>query len=241
MSIHYLIFHPKNQREEISVNACALVNGILNRRWKGNIFVDKIAEKNEDPFVFTNPWLYSYCHATQLKRQFNKSGFVQKGSWLIFVCGHSANADNLTIDTVFLVDNSHSWGKRPLELPSKFLPLKNQDNDDIWRRHLKFPFIGQHKTVSHTYESAQWINNQVDFSYLPYTDCLERVSFSINKLSENLQNKISKKKNGKFPVELTDNEINEILAIISALATTKIIGDISPIKAKVISTKIRHC
>jgi hypothetical protein len=226
MKIHYLIFHPKSNRQVQNVTATSLVNNQIITNWSGNIFVDQIGRSNEDPFVFNNPWLYSFCHASQLRKKPNSLGHIKKGSWLIFVCGQSANNGNLTIDTCFLVDSINYWQHSPLALPKKFQNIHSNLHNILWRRHLRFPFMGQHAKVTHTYESKLWNNQISKFSFLPYESNGIRVSFPITSLSRNLQKKINTKISGKRPVPLTSMEIKQILKKINRLSQIKVLRDI---------------
>lgn len=126
---HYIIFHPESKRQIIDAKASAIENGQVNTAWEGKICVDSINNGNEDPFVFSDPWLYSYCHATQLRRTPREDGiYLQKDSVIFFVSGDCANKERLTIDTVFVIENALTWTKKPkLALPIKFQGI-NQDS-----------------------------------------------------------------------------------------------------------------
>jgi len=111
---HYIIFHPESKRQIIDAKASAIENGQVNTAWEGKIYVDRINNGNEDPFVYTHPWLYSYCHATQLRRTPREDGnYLQKDSVIFFVSGDCANKRHLTIDTVFVIENALTWTKKP--------------------------------------------------------------------------------------------------------------------------------
>ena len=76
---HYIIFHPEYNRLEAVVQATVLVKNQIIKNWTGNVWVDcfRNGEGNEDPFVFNDPWLYSYCHASQLRRYSQKQSYLQ--------------------------------------------------------------------------------------------------------------------------------------------------------------------
>ncbi len=213
MKAHYIIFHPEHQRQKQAVSATSLVGGKIVLNWTGDIFVDKIVngneDGNEDPFVFNDPWIYSYCHASQLRR--NKSHcYIQRHSWLFFVSGQFADQGLLTIDTAFLVNNIHLWGQPDLQLPLNFQYLNSKRSDKLWKRHFKFPFQGQHSGVTHSYEAELWHTNNQYFSFLPYTAIGDRVSIPISSLTNSLANKITTKIRGKYPVLLNNLEINKV-------------------------------
>lgn len=87
---HYIIFHPDRARQIANVQATVMVKKKILANWNGDIFVDQIGKGNEDPYVFNNPWLYSYCHASQLRRNRREDSYLQIGSTIIFASGQEA-------------------------------------------------------------------------------------------------------------------------------------------------------
>jgi hypothetical protein len=227
---HYIIFHPDKARQAIDAKATAIENGQENTAWKGKICVDSINNGNEDPFVFSDPWLYSYCHATQLRRTPREDGnYLQKDSVIFFVSGDCANKRHLTIDTVFVIENALTWTKKPeLTLPRKFQGI-NQDSP-LWKRHLRFPFCGQHASVTHTYEARHHTNQDTEveapFSFLPIAKNGKRVTIPFGELTTELVAKINKKIRGKYPVLLTEAEMRTLFQLTKNIAATKVLKDI---------------
>jgi hypothetical protein len=222
---HYIIFHPDHARQQTPVRAIAMVQGQVLKNWSGNIYVDRIGIGNEDPFVFNAPWLYSYCHASQLRRNFRQdNNYLQSGSKIFFVSGQQADQGLLTIDTVFLIGGVQPWDSKPtLHLPTKYQNHFQNNKSILWRRHFRFPFQGSHITVSHTYEAALWQENKTDFSFLPLNESNERVSVPFDEFPNDLLKKIAEKVKGKYPVLLTDSEINIIATQLEKRVTTKIL------------------
>jgi hypothetical protein len=223
---NYIIFHPDHVRQKIKVSATVMVNNLIVSNWEGNIHVDKIGAGNEDPFVFNNPWLYSYCHASQLRRNIRNDSYLQVGSKLIFVSGQHADNKFLTVDTVFLIGEVVKWGK-PLELPIKYKSHFHNNNSKLWLRHLRFPFHGHHKTVSHSYESELWNCNKTEFSFLPLDKVQNRISIPFNEFDIDLIKKIEGNVKGKYPVLLNDIEIKSIELLIDKYTATKVLKDIT--------------
>jgi len=223
MKANYIIFHPDSQREKVSVQALALENNKLDTDWVGNIFVDCMGNKNEDPFVFSDPWLFSYCHATQLKR--NKGvDSLQPESIIIFVSGQDAENGLLSVDTVFLIAAVQKWNTFPnLEMPLKYAKHYKDEKSMLWNRHFRFPFDGCHSSVTYTYEAKLWDNDKSRFSFLPINDEGLKVTLNISDLSEELSAKINGKVKGKYPVCLTDIEVNEVVDRISCASFTKVL------------------
>ena len=224
---HYIIFHPDHQRQLTRVKATAMVSKQVLTNWTGNICVDKVGVGNEDPFVFNDPWLYSYCHASQLRRNFRKDSFLQLGSKIIFASGHQADKGILSVDTVFLVGDIQKWDSKPLQLPLKYQPLFQNNKSDLWRRHFRFPFFGSHDTVSHTYEANLWNKNKGDFSFLPLDENENRISIPFDNFNTELLKKIAAKVKGKYPVLLSDNEIKIVAVQIENATATKVLRNIT--------------
>lgn len=229
MKANYIIFHPDFKREEVAVEAISLVDNELKLEWNGNIQVDKRGVGNEDPFVFRNPWVYSYCHASQLRRNERKDNtHLQVGSIIIFVSGQKANKCTLCIDTIFVVGKVQKWGENPLSVPISYQNDKKSQTE-LWKRHLQFPFNGVHENVSHSYEAELWEEGKDSFSYLPYNKNKESVSLNFSDIADNIRIKIKDKVKGKYPVLLTNVEINEILKLIENQAYIKVVKNIKPL------------
>ena len=224
---YYIIFHPDHQRQLTRVKATVMVGQRVLTSWAGDIYVDMINAGNEDPFVFNNPWLYSYCHASQLRRNRRDDSYLQTGSKIIFVSGQQANNGILCIDTVFLIGGIQKWDNKRLQLPLKYQSHFQNNQSSLWKRHFKFPFHGKHKTVSHTYEADLWSKNKTDFSFLPLDKNADRVSVSFDNFKPSLIEKITNKVKGKYPVLLTDSEIKIVIAAIENATTTKILRNIT--------------
>lgn len=218
---NYVIFHPDYARQSVEVSARALEKGKLKNNWKGEIWVDEIKKGNEDPFVFTDNWLFSYCHASQLRR--NPSNcYLQEGSWLIFCSGNSANDGFLKVDTVFEIGKVHLWRRNEgLKLPIDFRDHMNNSRSELWRRHFKFPFHGIHKGVTHTYEAKIGDAN----SFLPITNN-ERTQIDFEELPKELEKKVSNKVWGKYPVLIDDYETKIIIKKLKEKAEILVVGKI---------------
>ncbi len=236
---HYIIFHPDKARQAINAKATVIENGQVNTTWEGKLCVDSIDNGNEDPFVFSDPWLYSYCHATQLRRTPREDGiYLQKESVIFFASGDCANKAHLTIDTVFVIENALRWTKKPkLALPKKYRGINK--NSPLWNR-LRFPFCGQHASVTHAFEARHYTNQDTEvedpFSYLPIDEDSDRVTIPFGELTKELVAKINKKIRGKYPVLLSCYEKQQIYQLIETKAVTKVIGnincDLKPIEKK---------
>lgn len=137
----YVIFHPSRSRYE--VEGTASVNGSLAHPWQGGVWLDRITplySANEDPYVWSDVWLYSYCHASQLQRKprnENDIGYVSAGSRLFFCEGGAARQGVLKVDTVFVVDAVHEWKEYGKKLPESFKNTQDNMDDERWKRHFR--------------------------------------------------------------------------------------------------------
>lgn len=220
---NYIIFHPDNARQQVSVIAESVVGTKLNKRWSGDIWVDAVGMGNEDPYVFHDGWLYSYCHASQLRRV-PSGNYLQSGSWLIFCSGDFANKGVLCVDTVFEIAQAHEWTRRPrLAVPSKFKGYV-KSNRSLWNRHFAFPLEpnGPHDSVTHTYEATLGVNK----SFLPLTKGV-RTHVAFDMLPSAIASKISRKVKGKYPVNLTDAEVEKVVDLVRKKCDTQVLRVIS--------------
>jgi hypothetical protein len=225
---NYIVFHPDSARQLITVQAMAMVDRRIINKWVGEIHVDSIGNGNEDPYVFNDPWMYSYCHATHLRRNVRKDSYLQVGSKIIFVSGQQAERRILTVDTFFLVGCIQEWINKPfLRLPQAFRNHYKNLMSPFWMRHLRFPFEGSHTTVSHTYEAKLWQEDKSEFSFLPLDENGHRVSIPFDDLPTALATKISGSIWGKYPVLLADEEVNAVLSRIDHGSSTKVLRNIT--------------
>ena len=228
---NYIIFHPDYAREKIEVSAACLVATELKKQWVGCIWVDEMHNGNEDPYVFHNDWIYSYCHASQLRRSISNC-YIQTGSWLIFCSGDEGNDGILCVDTAFKVGTIHEWTRIPnLELPPSFRNIR-KTNKGLWKRHFCFPFNGHHKSVTHSYEAELGIQS----SFLPLLKG-ERTTIELDDLPSDIRSQIANRIYGKYPVLLEDKEIEVIIKELRKRSDTLVLQDIKVSKMNVILGK----
>jgi hypothetical protein len=126
-----------------------------------------------------------------------------------------------------VIGEIQKWSKDPvLGLPVKYQSHFKNKSSDLWRRHFKFPFDGTHASVSHTYEAKLWQIDESDFSFLPLDRYGTKVAISFDNLNNELANKIRGKVKGKYPVLLSDAEVNLISNRIQDFATIKVLRNI---------------
>ncbi len=223
--LHYLIFHPDYARKKTEVQGKVLIRYQLTD-WQGNVWVDE-PNGNEDPFVFSERWLYSYCHATQLRRNpVTQDAYVRSGSYLFFCSGNAANKKTIELDTVFVVDHSAKWPDNQEGIPEEFQQDYKNNKSDRWKRHFKYPFIGPH-TGKYTYVSRQWFDKKDEYSFLPISHNGNRVKFDLGLLTPDLQSKIENNIPGKYPVMLSEKEKTELLKRTLSLTSIQVVGNLT--------------
>jgi hypothetical protein len=115
-----------------------------------------------------------------------------------------------------------------LALPIKFRGIN--EGSPLWKRHLRFPFYGQHASVTHTYEARHHTDQDTEvealFSFLPIAKNGKRVTIPFSELTTELVAKINKKIRGKYPVLLTEAEMRTLFQLTKNIAATKVLKDI---------------
>lgn len=210
----------------VEATALVLTRHGEDRRWRGNIWVDK-PNGNEDPLVFVKPWVYTYCHATQLKRvKHRESPFVQRDSCLIFCSGSAADHEILQIDTVFLVGDvaEWNWGKK-IRSPEIFKQHEKNPKSRLWQCHLRYGTGKQHKG-RFTYLSTIWKPGALKYSFLPLDSNGDRTSLSLDLLTPKIGKTILDGVRGKIPVLLDDVQIIDLLGQVDLYTTTKVVKNI---------------
>lgn len=216
--LHYIIFHP--ERRPYRADGAQHLDGRI-RGWRGILWADRIpvrSEANEAPFIWANEWLYSYCHATQIKRvdRQDASPIVGRGS-LLFFCSTpiARHTGNLAVDTVFEVARRIEWPREGIEPPAHFCPQTPE-----YQRHLKHG-IRQPGRKGHAGRFT-YVAKMRGHSFLP-RDNLERPFVIQSKrlpsaLRDRMRDAVPERQMTK-PVELTEHEAARILGVLQAAPT----------------------
>jgi hypothetical protein len=227
---HYIIFHPDHQRQCVAVEAKALVHDQLHNNWRGSVFVDKLDDGTEDPFVFHDPWLYSYCHASQMRRSLTNDNRLAEGSWLFFVSGQSANNGTLAFDTIFLVSGRQAWQQtaRGLQLPQKYLYLRKTPKNLLYQKYFRWPIMDDiHSSVAYTYEADIWSPGKSQYPFLPLDAEGQKPTIRLSELSPGLGNLVINHVPGKYPVPLTERQALSILVLLEDRVITRVVGNMN--------------
>jgi len=233
--LSYVVQHP--ERSEFRVSALVLERGkrAASKR-EIRIFADPI-EGNHDPCVLTDPWFYSYCHASELVRSHMGSGS------LIFFYDHVRNA----FDTVFSVKVKHEWARhkpRSLPLPIR-VHLSSSGEKDAWELHFKWPGKGAHENAKWTFQAAMFPDGRYSFLPIHSSDSPTAADLGLSWLIR----RIRAYGHGKRPFQLTPGEALDLYAATSRTADVKVVGQVRLLDAKDIAQigaepgrkKGRHC
>jgi hypothetical protein len=222
---HYLVFHPEKKRIRLKVSATALVHGVLDTSWSGNVWVDR-PPGNEDPFVLGPSWAYSYCHATQLRRTPQREAYVRPGSCILFCSGTLADRTNeLWFDTVFWIGGAHDW--REKDNPPDRYTDDVASQSDLWKYHLRFGGQPGGHEGRYTYEAALFSQGADRYSRLPLGADGMRVRVPLRELPPQLITSVRNGLNGrKTPVRLLEEELQQLLQLVEARTAVAVVGGI---------------
>ncbi len=234
MAAHYIVVHEPPKK--VNVNATVLQNGLLRSGWNGNIYVDRLKNgcSNEDPFVFNNPWVYSFCKITFLRIALRPNRVnIENGSYIFFANNQLIKQKELVVDTVFVVNDVDKWVLKAQQIPAKFIKDQCNTKSLLWERHFKFGIrngicnaIFEH-SGKNTLESILYIPKLSDYSFLPYIND-ELLIIPFDYLPSNVSQKLDniKDKRTKYPLLIDDSEKNNILNQINSKCDLKILKDI---------------
>jgi hypothetical protein len=133
--LHYLIFHPERYRQRFDVRGTALRKSGTVEPWSGTVWADS-ERGNQDPYIWHEPWLYSFCHADTLQHTVPKHR-VDVGSKLFFCDTHEARKGNLRVDTVFVVSTREPWTEIGAAVPERFAALQTARDAPVWTDHFR--------------------------------------------------------------------------------------------------------
>jgi len=112
MSPAYLIYHPAREKTVIG---------------KLTIYHDEFGG-NEDPYLWNDQFLHSFCHITQLPNQEGQVNFWISGD--IF-----PNFNHLFCDCVFVIEEKHFWAKaNEIDINDPIV-----DDEQTFHHHYKWP------------------------------------------------------------------------------------------------------
>lgn len=176
---------------------------------------------NQDPYIWNERFLHSFCHITQLKD-------MRKGDIIFWVGGDTyPDFTKLYCDCVFIVDEKIIW-KDPNLINVDNLIV---DNEQAYEHHYKWAHC-QHNLKK---RSRYTLKADSTKSYQPQNNNNELIDIVpiLNQLgipTETLLNKISKTINGKRainskPYKLTEEFAQELNSLLWEISDIKLTGD----------------
>lgn len=104
--------------------------------------------RNQDPYIWNNQFIHSFCHMAQL-------GYRPKEDDIIFWVSSNDinNMECLYCDLVFVVDSSHKWFKRNPENIADFkdeggIPFFENENSELYKYHFRW-------VIDHVYKETK--------------------------------------------------------------------------------------
>ena len=155
------IGHPIRKKQEFIID---------NEKYR--ISFDKFEdESNEDPFIWNNNFLYSFCHAnhalsTEIRQLINKKNEEKKEEevYFVFVAKTAKDSDIFEIDTIIKAEKIYEWPPKNKRFEEN---LCNQIfNEKVIKHHL--PYLPGDGTISeHDNVNLYTCVGNADGSFLP--------------------------------------------------------------------------
>lgn len=198
MTPFYLIYHPARHQT---------IAGSLT------IHHDKFGG-NEDPYIWNDKFLHTYCHITQLSNEIGQTNFWISGDTY-------PNFTQLFCDCVFVIAEKHFWAT------SYYIDRSDPivDNDQTFEHHYKWANDGHHPLKRRKRYTLK-ANSQKSFQpqdnngnlidILPF---LNQNGLSTNKLISSITSK-----RGSRPFQLDSLLGQKLYKYLLATATTKLFG-----------------
>jgi len=155
----------------------------INRLGKEcHIYADPIGGDNEDPFIWNNQFMYSFCHA------FNRLDKSLPGDVFVFMAKDDADIwseqTQLRVDTILVVAETNGIIKWPIgkercfsNIQKKFNKIANKSTllkhiPNICEKNGEWHLIGKNKNYVHDWKYITTLVGDFQRSYLPLEkDC----------------------------------------------------------------------
>ena len=153
------IGHPIRQKQEFI---------IANEKYKISFDGFKDEKYNEDPFIWNNNFLYSFCHAnhalsTEIRQLINK-GKEEKEVYFVFVSKTAEDSDIFEIDTILKAKEIYEWPNKNERFEEKL--CSQIFNENVVKYHL--PNLPGDGTISeHDNVKLYTCVGDADGSFLP--------------------------------------------------------------------------
>ena len=201
---HYVIVgHPVREKMTIEVKK--------HSGKKFNISIDKRkVDKNEDPYVFTENFLYSFCHAYEaITKKIREKVNNKESVYFIFVARIENRSEIFEIDTIIKAEKIVEWPEKG----NRYLKELNFINDNAKKHHL--PAIIDGNLQEHDRKNLYTCIGDKKASFLPMIKKSED-EYIPYRFSKDLSEKIYKmltrgreEPKGFYVVKDTSNGINK--------------------------------
>jgi hypothetical protein len=194
----YLIYHPKRETTNL---------GDIK------VFHDKFGG-NEDPYIWNEKFLYTYCHITQLTNEIGQVNFwVSADKYREF--------NQLFCDCVFVIAEKHFWSEQNSIKPDDVIV----DNIQTFEHHYKWAEKGHHRYKKRSRYTLK-ANPNLSFQPQDVNSCLIDIMPFLNQnaISKNELLKSMTSKKGSRPFKLPDDLTEELYRYIYSVAEIKIFG-----------------
>ncbi len=194
----YLIYHPKR--------------GVFKTD-KLKIHHDRFGDKNEDPYIWNDRFLHSYCHITQIASKVNDINFWVSGDKFPgFTC--------LFCDCVFVTQEKIYWNNANSISTSDSIVDNLQSFNHHYKWHSDHPFKKRRRYTlkAHPEKSFQPQNN--DGSLIDIIPYLQHIGIDINQLNKGLTAGFQSK-----PMKLNTEEASQLYNFIIDKASIKLFGN----------------
>lgn len=155
-----LIGHPIRQKQEFIID---------NERYRISFDEFKDEKSNEDPFIWNNNFLYSFCHAnhalsTEIRQKINGEKGKKEEVYFVFVAKTAKDSDIFEIDAIIKAEKIYEWPPKNKRFEEN---LCNQIfNPKVKKYHL--PYLSGDGTISeHDNVNLYTCVGDADGSFLP--------------------------------------------------------------------------
>ena len=174
-NMSYIIYHPKRNSTKI----------------ESHIIYHDVFGRNEDPYIWNDKFLHSFCHMTQITPQIGD---------IIFWCSGNSYPDftELVCDCVFLVKEKVYWkSKNEIQLTDIIV-----DNEQAFEKHYKWVNPPNNEHYFKRRKKRFTLKADMDKSFQPQNinrRLIDIIPFlnTLNIPTESLVNSIAKTRNGK--------------------------------------------
>jgi hypothetical protein len=184
---HHLIYHPERERREFAGSV---------------VYFDKTSG-NQDPYIWSDRFLHSFCHATELRSP-------RPGDLNFWVCGDEfPEFTALNCDLVFVVEAVVSWPSANFVASDHEMVDSAHAYQDHYRWAHQHPYKSKIRRTLKANPSRSYQPQRQDGSLIDLVPCLRELGLSIDHLRSSLRKGFASK-----PMVLNDSIAHRLSAYI---------------------------